>query len=296
MPKAAKSKSRPTSSTNPLSAKSGNAAKAAAHTTANSRVNEKAAQEKTVTAPKQAPDPNTDNEPNYLLTVAMILSHDPMITRFLSVPPTLTFDKFHQVLQIAFGWANCHMHAFNVEVEVEVEVKKDRIIPQPVLILQNTLDGDDDDLGFWPKPQNEKKWTLRDVFEREEWEKEDGKKIKVSNKPGAQLHLRYEYDIGDGWDHQINLLGRAEKNLHDVLGGPGAPAILCLGGEGHPCAEDCGSEPGWEDLKDAFKKSRGDKERKDWYKTVCANGDPKGLDPYRWDMFEVNDELAKVKA
>ncbi|KAL8784792.1 MAG: hypothetical protein Q9213_003772 [Squamulea squamosa] len=143
MPKVAKSKSRSTSHTDPLSAKSGNAAKAPAHT---STANEKAVQEKTNTAPKQAPDPSTDDEPNYLLTVAMTLSHDPMITRCLSVPPTLTFDKFHQVLQIALGWANCHMHAFNVEVEVEI--KKDRIIPQPVLILQNTLDGDEDDLGF----------------------------------------------------------------------------------------------------------------------------------------------------
>jgi hypothetical protein len=35
---------------------------------------------------------------------------------------------------------------------------------------------------------------------------------------------------------------------------------------------------------------------KGWHKTSCANGDPKGLDPYKWDIFDVNDELAKIKA
>jgi hypothetical protein len=65
--------------------------------------------------------------------------------------------------------------------------------------------------------------------------------------------------------------------------------------QGHPCAEDCGGSGGWESLKDAFKK-KGDAEgRKKWYKQGCGNGDPKGLDPWKWDVFDVNDELAKIK-
>ena len=81
-----------------------------------------------------------------------------------------------------------------------------------------------------------------------------------------------------------------------MLGGGGdTPKVLCIGGEGHPCAEDCGSEPGWEDLKNAFKKPRGNKWRREWYKTACANGDPKGLDPYKWDILEVNDQLREVE-
>ncbi|KAI4263441.1 MAG: hypothetical protein L6R42_001413 [Xanthoria sp. 1 TBL-2021] len=215
----------------------------------------------------------------------MTLSDNPTITRILSLPPSLTFAKFHQVLQIAFGWANCHMHAFNVEIMLN-----ERGIPRPVLTLQRTFDGDEDDLDFWPKPRNERNWTLRDVFERKEWDLEDG------TKTTGQIHLRYEYDMGDGWDHQIVLLGRAEKGLHNLLGGGAdTPKVLCIGGEGHPCAEDCGSEPGWEDLKNAFKKQRGDKSRRDWYKTMCANGDPKGLDPYKWDILEVNDQLREVE-
>ncbi|KAI4270991.1 MAG: hypothetical protein LQ337_006324 [Flavoplaca oasis] len=287
MPKAAKPKSRAASSrTNPLSSKSGNTSKAAAEQPPTESIaNENVPQEKAIAAPAQIHDIEADEERNYLFTVAMTLSNDPMITRVLSVPPSLTFAKFHRVLQIAFGWAGCHMHTFNIEVPVGK-----RGIPMPVLILQSTLDGDEDDLGFWPNPQNEKNWTLCDVFERKEWETEDG------TKTTAQIQLRYEYDMGDGWDHQIVLLGRAEKGLHDVLGGGGdAPKILCIGGEGHPCAEDCGSAPGWEDLKDAFKKQKGDRSRREWYKTMCANGDPKGLDPYKWDILEVNDQLRTVE-
>lgn len=142
------------------------------------------------------------------------------------------------------------------------------------------------------RTQDENKWTLGDVLEKKEW---DGQTISGI----ADLHLLYEYDMGDGWEHQINVLGRADKGLHTALTAyppEKAQQILCIAGEGHPCAEDCGSEPGWEDLKKEFKKSRGDKERKDWYKTMCANGDPKGLDPWKWDMLDVNEQLEKIKA
>jgi hypothetical protein len=45
---------------------------------------------------------------------------------------------------------------------------------------------------------------------------------------------------------------------------PDEVLVICLAGEGHPCAEDCGSPGGWEDLKSLFKKGRKDPEgRKD---------------------------------
>ncbi|KAL8626128.1 hypothetical protein Q9189_008187, partial [Teloschistes chrysophthalmus] len=50
------------------------------------------------------------------------------------------------------------------------------------------------------------------------------------------------------------------------------------------------------DLKNAFKKPKGDKSRKEWYRDICANGEPKGFDPYKWDILEVNDELRQLMA
>ena len=144
-------------------------------------------------------------------------------------------------------------------------------------------------MGFEPVPQDESKWTLADIFEKTEWD--GGKKGKFGD---GSVSLQYEYDMGDGWEHEIVLLGRAQPRLNHAYGLKTEGNVLCLDGQGHPCAEDCGSEPGWENLKDQFKKAKGDKYLKDWYKNSCVNGDRKGLDPWKWSILDVNDELQKV--
>lgn len=37
-----------------------------------------------------------------------------MITRILCIPSNFTFDKVHQVMQIAFGWGFAHMWTLDV--------------------------------------------------------------------------------------------------------------------------------------------------------------------------------------
>jgi hypothetical protein len=91
--------------------------------------------------------------------------------------------------------------------------------------------------------------------------------------------------IQHSWDES-----RADSNLRKVMQIPDGLQAACIGGEGHPCAEDCGSSLVWENPKSVFKKGK-----KDWYKKVCMNGDPKGLDLYKWDLLDVNDGLEKIK-
>eukprot|EP00026_Physarum_polycephalum_P017916 Phypoly_transcript_19303.p1 GENE.Phypoly_transcript_19303~~Phypoly_transcript_19303.p1 ORF type:complete len:150 (+),score=35.48 Phypoly_transcript_19303:191-640(+) len=85
-------------------------------------------------------------------------------------------------------------------------------------------------------------------------------------------YISYEYDFGDGWEHSIKFLGEAAEILEHPI---------CLGGEGHPCAEDCGGPGGWEELKALYKKKKLTKEAKttkDWYESGgCVNGDEEGL-------------------
>ncbi|KAI4126853.1 MAG: hypothetical protein LQ338_003526 [Usnochroma carphineum] len=315
MPKAAKAKTNTTKSqSNPLGARSANVPKKAP-----SR-NSKAAQEKPSPSsndlqPTSAPDnsaaqdertetshntPSTsrqDDERNYLLHVMNTLTSDPAITRILSIPPSLTFGTLHHVLQIAFGWAGCHSWSWSIEVSTPVNdsgrndsSRRKISLPKTVMVL-NPGHSVDMDLGD-TDVQDENRWTLRDVFEKKEW---DGTAVAS----GAELQIIYEYDHGDSWEHQITLLGRAEKGLHSALTGlpvEKAQKVLCISGEGHPCAEDCGSAPGWEDLKKEFKKQRGgDKDLREWYKHQCANGDSKGLDPYKWDLMDVNADLETIK-
>ncbi|KAL9034377.1 MAG: hypothetical protein Q9214_007070 [Letrouitia sp. 1 TL-2023] len=274
MPKAKKASTTGSSRTKPLGQRSANATRKAT-----SPANEKSKFGNKEVETSDTPDVSSpaNTEPNYLLMVHLMTSSDPMINRVLSVPPNINFNQLHMVLQIAFGWAECHMHTFRVELVHFASGRK-----KPVLLLQRHAK-DAPDYGPDLKMQEETLFKLSDVLEKEEW------KGKVS--------ITYEYDMGDGWQHEIAVLGRADAGLHAMLGAPEEEEVkvLCLAGEGHPCAEDSGGEPGWERLKEAFKKRNGDKDLREWYKTVCLNGDRKGLDPWKWDIFDVNDRLCDIK-
>lgn len=34
---------------------------------------------------------------------------------------------------------------------------------------------------------------------------------------------------------------------------------------------------------------------REWFKEICGNGDPRGLNPYAWDIFPVNQELEEIE-
>ncbi|HTQ80416.1 MAG TPA: plasmid pRiA4b ORF-3 family protein [Thermoanaerobaculia bacterium] len=100
--------------------------------------------------------------PYYQLKVTLVGSRPP-IWRRLKVSGNLHLGRLHQVLQIAMGWEDVHLHLFAVG----------RTVYSPP----------DPELGF--PQQNERKVLLREVLTRE------------------KERLRYEYDFGDGWEHSI---------------------------------------------------------------------------------------------
>ena len=209
---------------------------------------------------------------NYLVLAVLSRSENPTINRLLSLPPSLTFEKLHHVLQIAFGWTNSHMHDFTVSLIDE----NDDHDAEPRFCLSIGPNPDDlsDDSGVDSKAESE--ITLADVYEKPEWK--------------DKTEIDYEYDHGDSWKHQLILLGRATPGTNAQFGAPRDVTILCLWGEGHPAAEDVGGICGWEDLKDAFKRPRKAESREliEWYKGTCLNGNKK-LDPYEFDAMDVND-------
>ncbi|TEY83836.1 hypothetical protein BOTCAL_0024g00450 [Botryotinia calthae] len=232
--------------------------------------------------PTDAPEDTADN---YLLLVRLTSSDDPTITRLLSVPSTYSFLQLHKIIQIAFGWAGCHAFHFTGRRTAEGELDVDKgWFPRgkEVLSLQMTKDQVEIMSDVFNDPDVDVKacadCTLKDAYENEKYE---------------SLEMEYEYDHGDSWIHEIIFLGKELKNVRKAMAIPPQLKVVCMAGEGHPCAEDCGGEPGWEDLKRVFKGRKADS-RKNWYKTSCANGDPKGLDPYRWDMMEVNHALSEL--
>jgi len=87
----------------------------------------------------------------------------PPIWRRLRLPSSTTLAQLHQVIQVAFGWEDAHLHAFEVG---------GRRYSRP-------------DLELWDEAADERKARLRDLGAR----------------PGARL--RYTYDFGDSWEHDV---------------------------------------------------------------------------------------------
>lgn len=276
MPKAQKSSSRPTPRHNPLGNRDTNARQTAADKSSNSDPKSKQASVASKTAGTSSTDaPASTDTDNYLILIQMTDTSEPNINRLLSVPPTLTFKRMHHVLQAAFGWANSHMHSFDV---VEVGDEDGHWLSRKSLLQ---ISSDPDLMSDNLESIDEANITLQDAYEKPEWK--------------GKAKITYEYDHGDSWEHELALLGRADPRMNAQVHAPDFAKVLCLAGEGHACAEDAGGPGGWEDLKECFAKPRKqDDGRKQWYKIDCLNGDPKGLKPYEFSVLDVNDALQEA--
>src|SRR5689334_15231209 len=89
----------------------------------------------------------------------------PAVWRRVVVPGNLTLARLHMVIQDVMGWGYAHLHQFRVG-------KRDLYGPDP------------HDDGFGPEVHNEKQFTLERLFV-------------------ARNKFMYEYDFGDGWEHEI---------------------------------------------------------------------------------------------
>lgn len=134
----------------------------------------------------------------------------PMIWRRLLIPSDLLLADFHKIIQTAMGWTNSHLHQF---------IKDRRFY---------TLKTADNDM--WDEMDNV-----------------DYKKIKVSALLKFEKgKILYEYDFGDGWEHDIVL----EKILpfDDKMQVP-----TCLAGKMSCPPEDCGGVWGYADMLQILK-------------------------------------------
>jgi hypothetical protein len=137
--------------------------------------------------------------PNSILRLKVTLKGiDPPIWRRLEIPPDFTLARLHRVLQVAMGWADRHLHQFLAG--------EDRYGP-----LESEMEQDQRDEGAT---------CVGDVL----------------RSPGDRL--RYEYDFGDGWEHEIVLEGI-------LIPKTGVSYPVCVDGERACPPEDCGGIPGY---------------------------------------------------
>lgn len=126
----------------------------------------------------------------------------PAVVRVIDVPATITLDDLHDVLQVAVGWTDSHLHQFRT------------------------------DTATYGIPDDE--WDGDELDER-------GARL-------ADLPARfvYAYDFGDGWEHDVEVIGS------------GGEVPGCVDGAGACPPEDCGGPYGYDTMLAALADPRHD--------------------------------------
>jgi hypothetical protein len=155
--------------------------------------------------PKSKADANTI----YQFKITLLGSKPPIWRRIQVADCTL--DKLHEHIQTSMGWTNSHLHQF--------EIGGKRY-------------GDPD--------------LLDDGFD--DFECIDSTRTKISKlvpKTGKRFRFKYEYDFGDGWEHEVVFEGFPKKE-------PGTKYPICLEGERACPPEDVGGIYGFYDFLEAL--------------------------------------------
>ena len=163
----------------------------------------------------------------------------PKIWRRLLIPSDLLLSDFHKIIQTTMGWTNSHLHQF---------------IKNGIFYTERMVD--DDTWG--------------------EMNGVDYKEIKISDLLKSENEkIIYEYDFGDGWEHDIIL----EKILpvDDKINYP-----ICVKGKMNCPPEDCGGIWGYSDLLDILN-NPDDAEYESYIEWLGGK-----FDPEYFDKDEVN--------
>jgi len=185
----------------------------------------------------------------YCLKITLIDTHRPVWRRFV-VPSNIRLDDFHDVLQTIMGWTNSHLHSFEGGAYEAGNVRKGEQSYAPAEWIED-----------WDDSLPEEEYSLEMLL----------------SEKGAKI--RYRYDFGDNWDHDILL---ENPNYDD----PSQPApIFCIKGVGACPPEDCGSTSGFEEFCEVMANPKHPeyKEAKEWYGGK--------YDPEHFDLDGVNEEL-----
>lgn len=167
---------------------------------------------------------------------------NPPIWRRIQITGNTSLSKLHYILQIVMGWTDSHLHQF---------------------VIGQTYYGIPDMEDF-RKVKNEIRYKISQVAPRE------------------KMKFLYEYDFGDGWEHEIIV----EKILQAV---PGVHYPLCLAGKRACPPEDCGGIYGYADLLEAIMDPANSEHRAmmDW-----IGGD---FEPEAFDLDAINQILRNIR-
>ncbi len=187
----------------------------------------------------------TTNSPIYQIKVTL-KDFKPAIWRRIQIGGDATFGALHVAIQIVMGWGGHHLHHFIIGKRPNFI-----FIGSPVELADgNAVDEDET--------------TINQVL------------------PDAKSKMIYEYDFGDGWEHELLLekIVPAEKGVYYPR---------CLAGEKSCPPDDVGGVWGYAN----FLKAINDPKHPQHEDFLEWSGG--GFDPEEFDLDDVNKQLKKLK-
>jgi hypothetical protein len=172
-----------------------------------------------------------------------LLDLKPAIWRRIQVPDC-TLADLHEYIQGAFGWWNYHLHQFEID-------------------------------GEWYGP------PAPDGFDLETKDETDVRLSKLIPRSGRKSRWIYEYDMGDGWRHEILFEGFPFND-------PKAKYPLCVEGERACPPEDCGGPWGYAEYLAAINDPNHER-----HEELLEWRGP--FDPEAFDAKKATKEMRKVK-
>jgi hypothetical protein len=192
------------------------------------------------TKPKKKAKPSA--RVSTIFRIKVTLRHvAPPVWRRLEIPADTKLPRLHDILQMAMGWYDSHLHAFR---------------------LGRTSYGKSD--PYFP-----------DDMENE-------RNVKLNQLVGEGEKLIYEYDFGDGWEHEI----KVEKAFAPE---PCAYYPRCTDGKRACPPEDCGGPYGYQRLLEilADPKHEEHEQMREW---LGAR-----VDAEEFDLDDINTGLRHVR-
>jgi hypothetical protein len=196
--------------------------------------------------------PPAPEEAQALTVDVSLQGTDPPVWRRLVVPGDTALDDLHDVLQAAMGWTDSHPHRFFVGTSPR----------SPYLVTP--WDREEDDQGT---PEDEVR--LDQLL------------------PSVGETVLYEYDFGDGWDHDLRLEETAPLAADS--------RARCTGGEGACPPEDVGGVSGYAEVADWVRGGRRPDAVPDVFESFEQADDWLPAD-WHPDTFDVTDTDLRLQA
>ncbi|GAB3953144.1 hypothetical protein GCM10029976_092740 [Kribbella albertanoniae] len=180
---------------------------------------------------------------------------EPLLWRRLELASDLFLNEVHDIIQVAFGWTDSHLHEFASGAAYYDQTSEHYLCPFQV------------EEGETGVPENEVRLDEVLVEQGDE--------------------LLYLYDFGDDWMHVIKLESvqpRVES----------APRAHCVDGRRPGPCEDCGGVDGYEQICTAIDPSDPGSAAAiaDWVSRFGAGADPSQYAPTPFDLEAINEMLA----